>query len=193
LEARRVFLAERIADGMISSVVTFIGATTNAAGAVPRGFNGRPCTLTLYDILQNGFQCEARNGVVYAVENPNVFDALFDPLTRSLRSDNLPTLVCLDGNFSHACESLLEVLLGSAATLKFSTDEDAGGRRIRRRLKEKWPTSSQLQESTMGPYEEQNVPEILRAIARDLQAAGVGSEERRRLLDEAELIERSRG
>jgi hypothetical protein len=52
LAARRVFLGERLADGMISSVVTFVGASTRDARVLAAMGEGLPCTLTLFDILE---------------------------------------------------------------------------------------------------------------------------------------------
>jgi hypothetical protein len=135
---------------------------------------------------------EVRHGTVYAVENPNVFYTLLLPIRRAVAVENRPTLVCLHGSFSHACESLLEVLL-ARAVLKFSTDDDTGGSTIRSRVLANWPTSRQLSAETFGKYEEQNQAEILRIIVEDLQRARVPRGECAALSEEADLIELSRG
>jgi hypothetical protein len=190
LTERRILQAERIADGDIASTVSFIGLDNNDPLVRAARRVGAPCTLTLNDLMRiPPDSWGVRYNRVFALENPNVFFAVHRATVRALGSEFEPTIVCLMGSFSHACEVLLEAL-SVRADITYSVDSDTGGRKIETRLLEAFPNRV-TRWNAGGRFEEESVADFLDHLAHHL-VGRLPREQLEALGEEVALVRSSR-
>lgn len=86
--------------------------------------------LTLLSLAELASDIRAWKDVAFVVENPIVFAALVQHVTRVFLPENHPTLVCTNGNLNAADHRLLGLLRAAGAHLFYSGDFDAKGLEI---------------------------------------------------------------
>jgi uncharacterized protein (TIGR02679 family) len=126
----------------ISSTVTVANLCGDGPIPVAMQATGLPLTLPLLTV--NAMRgVAARTPAVWAVENPAVFRVLLTRLD-GVPIAQRPTLVCTSGHLSVAARKLLDLLVGSGATIRYGGDFDPGGLAIARGLLRRYGAAVRL-------------------------------------------------
>jgi uncharacterized protein (TIGR02679 family) len=142
------------------------------------------CSLRMAESLRGG-GIHAAGGVVFAVENPAVFDQLVDRLLH-LPAQRRPTLICTNGRLNLADRVLLRELVREGVTVRYSGDFDAEGLSIAASVLREfgpaaspWRMSADDYEESLSPASPMSrlpdvigVPDSLSRVARAVSACG---------------------
>ena len=138
-ERELLFSAANLAVDELSSTV----AVYHLLGEAPllHGARAQDCVVTLPLATVNLLTSVGAHGqVVFVVENPAVFMGLLHAV-RDTADVRRPTIVCTSGNLSLASRRLLDLLVRSGATIRYSGDFDQRGLAIARGLARRWPAA----------------------------------------------------
>lgn len=154
-------------------------------------------SVNLDDLTQFGADVRAWRHVVFVVENPTVFSALFRAVRETYPVEKHPTLVCTNGNLNLADRGLLDALCGSGAHVFYAGDFDAPGVQIASVVLERYPGAASPWRMEAADYRDALRDEAAPLDADALQPAGrvfpalvAEMRERRRVAHQESLIAR---
>lgn len=99
-----------------------------------------PANANYHSVDQGPIEKSRRNSYVFVVENSGVFSSILD----QFKPDDVPPLICTQGQFKLATLMLLDKLRASGVTIYYSGDFDPEGLQMAQRLLLRYPQQVQL-------------------------------------------------